>query len=171
MRNPTFLWIIVGIMLVLEIYVFQAVKMVLPVTSPRLRYTVIIIYWLICVLMLGTLFALPYLNYESWPKGIRTYVTAIIVGAFFSLPCSFVVRKVEHCFQYAGNASVVFRCYENNFTCRKKLLFFHEAIFRCRAGEVHTFKRNYFGWNISFCKRIVVLVSDSACVTIPSVCS
>ena len=83
MRNPTFLWIIVGIMLVLEIYVFQAVKMVLPVSSPRLRFTVIVIYWLLSVLMLGTLFALPYLNYESWPKPIRTYVTAIIVGAFF----------------------------------------------------------------------------------------
>jgi uncharacterized protein len=37
MRNPTFLWIIVGIMLVLEIYVFQAVKMVLPAAHPRLR--------------------------------------------------------------------------------------------------------------------------------------
>ena len=85
MRNPTFLWIIVGIMLVLEIYVFQAVKMVLPASSPRLRLTVIVIYWLFSVLMLGTLLALPYLNYESWPKHIRTYVFAIIVGAFFSM--------------------------------------------------------------------------------------
>src|SRR5687768_2631371 len=85
MRNPTFLWIIVGIMLVLEIYVFQAVKMVLPVSSPRLRFAIIIIYWLIATLMLGTLFALPYLNYESWPKPVRAYVTAIIVGSFFSL--------------------------------------------------------------------------------------
>jgi uncharacterized protein len=85
MRNPTFLWIIVGIMLVLEIYVFQAVKMVLPVSSPRLRFAIIITYWLIATLMLGTLFALPYLNYESWPKPVRAYVTAIIVGSFFSL--------------------------------------------------------------------------------------
>lgn len=85
MRNPTFLWIIVGIMLVLEIYVFQAVKMVIPASSPRLRMTLFVIYWLFGVLMVGTLFALPYLNYESWPKQLRTYVFAIIVGAFFSL--------------------------------------------------------------------------------------
>ena len=85
MRNPTFLWIIVGIMLVLEIYVFQAVKMVLPASSPRFRLTIIVIYWLFAALMLGTLMALPYLNYESWPKHVRTYVFAILVGAFFSM--------------------------------------------------------------------------------------
>src|SRR5678809_831677 len=85
MRNPTFLWIIVGIMLVLEIYVFQAVKMVLPASSPRLRLAIIVIYWLVAVLMLGTLMGLPYSNYESWPKHLRTYVFALLVGAFFSM--------------------------------------------------------------------------------------
>ena len=85
MRNPTFLWIIVGIMLVLEIYVFQAVKMVLPASQPRLRLTIFVIYWIVSVLMLGTLISFPYLNYESWPKPLRSYVLAIIVGAFFSM--------------------------------------------------------------------------------------
>jgi predicted MPP superfamily phosphohydrolase len=35
--------------------------------------------------MLGTLISFPYLNYESWPKPLRSYVLAIIVGAFFSM--------------------------------------------------------------------------------------
>jgi uncharacterized protein len=85
MRNPTFLWIIFGIMLVLEIYVFQAVKMVLPPSQPRLRITIFVIYWVISALMLGTLLSFPYLNYDTWPKQLRTYVLAIIVGAFFSM--------------------------------------------------------------------------------------
>lgn len=85
MRNPTFLWIIVGIMLILEIYVFQAVKMVLPASQPRLRLSIFVIYWMVSILMLGTLLAFPYLNYEAWPKQLRTYVFAIIVGAFFSM--------------------------------------------------------------------------------------
>lgn len=85
MRNPTFLWIIVAIMLILEIYVFQAIKMVIPASSPRLRLTIIVIYWILSVLMLGTLLAFPYLNYESWPKQFRTYLFSLIVGAFFSL--------------------------------------------------------------------------------------
>jgi predicted MPP superfamily phosphohydrolase len=74
----------VGIMLVLEIYVFQAVKMVLPSTS-RFRMTIIVMYWFLSVLVLGTLIAFPLLNYESWPKPLRTYIFSIIVGAFFSL--------------------------------------------------------------------------------------
>lgn len=30
MRNPGFLWIIIGIMVVLNLYIFQAVKVVAP---------------------------------------------------------------------------------------------------------------------------------------------
>src|SRR5688572_23242169 len=84
MRNPAFLWIIIGIMLLLDIYVFQAVKMVLPINSPRLRMFIVVIYWLFAVLTLGTLIAFPYLNYESWPKNVRAYVFSLLVAAFFS---------------------------------------------------------------------------------------
>lgn len=83
MRNPSFLWIIIGIMVLLDIYLFQAVKMVLP-ASGRFRTTIIVIYWLFAMLTLGTLIAFPYLNYESWPKQLRTYVFSILVAAFFS---------------------------------------------------------------------------------------
>jgi uncharacterized protein len=84
MRNPTFLWIIVGIMLLLEIYVFQALKLVVPPTSPRLRLVISAVYWLFALSMVGTLIAFPYLNYESWPKQFRTYLFSLIVAAFFS---------------------------------------------------------------------------------------
>ncbi len=84
MRNPTFLWIIVGIMLVLEIYIFQAVKIVLPATQPRLRLTIFVIYWIISILLLVSLLSFPYL-YETFPKQLRSYLLAIIVGAFFSM--------------------------------------------------------------------------------------
>jgi hypothetical protein len=84
MRNTSFLWVVVGIMLLLDIYVFQALKVVLPATSPRLRLTIIVIYWALAVLMLATLIAFPYLNYESWPRQLRTYVFSLLVAAFFS---------------------------------------------------------------------------------------
>ena len=84
MRNPSFLWIIFGIMLLLDIYLFQAVKYVLPTGSPKLRLTIIVIYWTVAVLMLAVLFAFPYVNYEAWPRQVRTYVFALLVAAFFS---------------------------------------------------------------------------------------
>src|SRR5689334_15328528 len=111
MRNPTFLWIIVGIMLVLEIYVFQAVKMVLPAGHSRLRISVYVIYWLVSVLMAGTLLALPYLNYESWPKPLRTYVVALIVGAFFSMVIASVFLAVDDLRR--GATWVIIRLFRN----------------------------------------------------------
>src|SRR4051812_19499534 len=84
MRNPAFLWIIIGIMVVLDIYVFQAVKMILPSSSPRLRTFVIILYWVFAIVTLGTLIAFPYVNFENWPKSVRTYIFSLLVAIFFS---------------------------------------------------------------------------------------
>lgn len=85
MRNPAFVWIVVGIMLALEIYVFQAIKLVIAPASPRIRMTVIVIYWFLSILMLGCLLTLPYLDWDSLPKKLRTYLFASIIGAFLSL--------------------------------------------------------------------------------------
>jgi uncharacterized protein len=84
MRNPTFLWIIVGIMLLLDIYVYQAVKLVLPSNSHRVRLTIIVIYWILSVVVLALLITFPYVNYEAWPKQVRTYLFSLVVAAFFS---------------------------------------------------------------------------------------
>jgi len=82
MRNSGFLWIVVALMFLLDLYVFQAIKIVLPLSSPRWRLTIIIAYWLIAILAIVVVAALPYLRYETWPKAIRTYVIAIIIGLF-----------------------------------------------------------------------------------------
>ncbi|MFT3824263.1 MAG: metallophosphoesterase [Chitinophagaceae bacterium] len=84
MRNSGFLWVVVGIMILLDIYIYQAIKVVLPTSSPRLRLTVIIIYWILSAVSVITLAVLPYLNYESLPRMLRTYLFAIVVGLFFS---------------------------------------------------------------------------------------
>lgn len=83
MRNSGFLWIMIGIMVLLDLYVFQAVRAVAP-SSPKLRLTVFIVYWTISVGCLTILILLPNINYENWPKASRTYIFATIVGLFFS---------------------------------------------------------------------------------------
>ena len=82
MRNSGFLWIVVALMFLLDLYVFQAVKVVLPVSSPKWRLAIVIAYWLIAILAIVVVAALPYLRYETWPKLMRTYVIAIIIGLF-----------------------------------------------------------------------------------------
>jgi len=82
MRNSGFLWIVVALMFVLDLYVFQALKVILPVSSGRLRFGLVIGYWLIAALAIVIVAALPYLRFETWPKLMRTYVLAIIIGLF-----------------------------------------------------------------------------------------
>lgn len=83
MRNSGFLWVILGIMLLLDIYIFQVIKSVTPAAG-RMRIVIFVAYWMLSVAVLGILLAMPYSNYASWPKPVRTYVFAIIVGLFFS---------------------------------------------------------------------------------------
>ena len=83
MRNPGFLWIMIGLMAILDLYIFQAVKFIAP-SSPKLRMGIFIVYWVFAAISLGILILLPYINYENWPRTVRTYVFAIVIGLFFS---------------------------------------------------------------------------------------
>ena len=82
MRNPGFLWIMIGLMALLDVYIFQAVKFIAP-GSPKLRMGIFILYWTLAAISLAILILLPYINYENWPKAVRTYVFAIVIGLFF----------------------------------------------------------------------------------------
>lgn len=95
MRNPTFFIILISIMLVLEFYVFQAVKMVVPPTAHRLRVIVAVTYWLIGLAILGTFVAMVFTNYDSWPKTLRIYALAIVVGTFLSLVLASLFLAVD----------------------------------------------------------------------------
>lgn len=84
MRNTGILWIIALIMAVMDIYVFQVVRMLAQSASPRARIIVFLVYWLISAFALLLMIILPYVNYSNWPKPIRTYLFAIMIGLFFS---------------------------------------------------------------------------------------
>jgi uncharacterized protein len=84
MRNSSFLWVIIGLMLLMDIYVFQAVKIIIPGTSHRLRTTIFVIYWTVAGVALATMLSFPFVDVQTWPKQLRTYVFSILVGLFFS---------------------------------------------------------------------------------------
>jgi uncharacterized protein len=84
MRNTRFLWIIVAITILLDIYVFQALKTVSHHLSPKSRYILYAIYWTLSIAAIVLLLVLPYVNYSNWPKSIRTYLFATLVGLFFA---------------------------------------------------------------------------------------
>lgn len=84
MRNSGFWWVIIGILVVLDIYVYQAIKVVLPEHSPKTRLFIIVLYWLISVTVVGILVMMPFINFDNWPRAVRTYLFATTVGLFFA---------------------------------------------------------------------------------------
>jgi predicted MPP superfamily phosphohydrolase len=83
MRNSGFFWFILGTMVLLDIYTFQAIQVILP-PSGKMRLAIIITYWVISITAMIVMILMPNTNFALWPKWIRTYVFAIIVGLFFS---------------------------------------------------------------------------------------
>ena len=52
MRNPTFFLILLAVMILLDTYVFQAIKVVSYSASPKTKTIVYTIYWAISILAL-----------------------------------------------------------------------------------------------------------------------
>jgi uncharacterized protein len=84
MRNRGGWWIILIIMLLLDLYVFQVIKALASGASEKTRLVIYSVYWTVSIAAIGVMLLLPYLNYESWPKSVRTYLFATIVGLFFA---------------------------------------------------------------------------------------
>lgn len=105
MRNSGFLWIIIAILALLDIYVFQIVKVVSQSASGRAKTIIYTVYWALSGITILLLILLPYLNYESWPKVIRTYTFATIVGLFFAKIIAvtfFLIDDIRRLVQWAS---------------------------------------------------------------------
>ncbi len=84
MRNRSGWWVIIIIMLLLDLYVFQVVRALASGASERTKMIVFTAYWTVSIAAVVVMILLPFLNYENWPKTLRTYLFATIVGLFFA---------------------------------------------------------------------------------------
>jgi predicted MPP superfamily phosphohydrolase len=83
MRNSGFFLFLLGLMAVLDIYVFQVLQVVLP-TSSKARLAITVGYWVIAAAAMVYVFSMPYINYESWPRWVVSYSRAIVFGLLLS---------------------------------------------------------------------------------------
>jgi len=72
--------ILVVFILLIDIYVFQAVRAAVYMSNSRVRTIVYSIYWFISISGLLTIALLPYVNWHDWPANVRSYVMAILMG-------------------------------------------------------------------------------------------
>lgn len=84
MRNTPFWWILIGFMVLLDIYFFQALKVVASNTSARTKTIIYTSYWIISIAAIVVLLILPYIQFDKQAKLFRTTIFAMIAGLFFA---------------------------------------------------------------------------------------
>ncbi|MCW3463752.1 metallophosphoesterase [Chitinophaga nivalis] len=72
--------ILVIFLLLLDIYVFQAIRAIVYTSAPRVRNITYSIYWVISLGTVAIILLLPYINWENWPPTFKSYVIALFMG-------------------------------------------------------------------------------------------
>ena len=76
--------IFILVMLLIDWYVFQALRVVTHQVSPRARWIIFGVYWAITVAVVASILLAPVINLDNLPKIFRTYFFAIIIGLFLA---------------------------------------------------------------------------------------
>ena len=111
MRSPTFVAIILAIMILLDTYVYQAIKVVSSSASPKTKTIIYSVYWGISILAIIGFLIFVLTGPEFLPKKLRTYLFATVVGLFFGKLISvifFLVDDVRRLIQW-GAGKLFFR--------------------------------------------------------------
>lgn len=84
MRNSPTWWVLIGLIILLDLYFFQALRIVTQPAAPRARTIIHTSYWVVSIAILLLLILLPYLHFERLSRVTRTTLFAIIAGLFFA---------------------------------------------------------------------------------------
>lgn len=84
MRNTTTWWIIALVMFLLDLYVYQALRIVSQNATEKTRMVIHIAYWVISALTLATILSFPYVQALQTSRVFRNYIFSILVGLFFA---------------------------------------------------------------------------------------
>ncbi len=84
MKNGFAWWIIAFLLLVLDVYVFQAVKTVSQHQNSLQKNIIQGIYWGFSIVTIALLLSMPYLQSLQTNKFFRNYIFSIIAGLFFA---------------------------------------------------------------------------------------
>ena len=84
MRSPIGVFIFVLVMLILDSYIFQAIKTVCQSASPKTKSIVYIIYWTITVLAVTGFLVFALTDQQLLPRKLRSYLFALVIGLFLA---------------------------------------------------------------------------------------
>lgn len=84
MRNSKAWWFIIGILVIIDVYIFSVLRSVTHYNSDRTRLILYTAYWVVSGASLVILVLFPYVTFFRTHVIFRNYVFAIIVGLFFA---------------------------------------------------------------------------------------
>ena len=84
MRTPFGSFIVVLIMILLDIYVFMAIKSVSHSAGSKMRTIIFSVYWAISIIAIIGLLIFIFTGPEFLPKKVRTYLFASILAFVFA---------------------------------------------------------------------------------------
>jgi uncharacterized protein len=111
MRNAGFILIVALVMAAIDFYVFQVVKMLCQGSSQRTKSIIFTTYWTVSIAIILLFIFLPFFNTERWPKNLRNYLFATIIGFFFAKLLAsvfFLIDDMRRGIQW-GVAKIFFR--------------------------------------------------------------
>ena len=74
-------WVL-GILVLIDLYVFQAVKAIVHFSSHRVKFWSYLSYWVITGIGLAFILFFPLLHIETWPKTLRGVVLSLVLGLY-----------------------------------------------------------------------------------------
>ena len=98
-------WLFIITMVLIDLYVFQSLKLVTSALSPKWRLGIHAAYWSFTAAAVILFLVIPYVQFENIPKFIRIYVIAILFGFFiakFIAMIFFLVDDVRRILQWGG---------------------------------------------------------------------
>ncbi len=105
MRNSPFWWIFLGFMLLIDLYFFQAVRVLTHSASPRTRLWIHSGYWTLSVVAILMLVLLPYLHIDKQSRLAKSTLFSMIAGIFIAKLIAslfFLVDDLRRGLQWAG---------------------------------------------------------------------
>jgi uncharacterized protein len=82
-------------MLLLDFYVFQAIKVVSQNAAKRTRTVIFITYWVLSLSAFIVFVLLPFLNLDNFSKGLRSVVFALVAALFFAKMAAAIFLLVD----------------------------------------------------------------------------
>jgi uncharacterized protein len=97
--------IFIIIMLLIDWYVFQAVKLVSQQAATKIKVLIYGLYWSVTLFALAIFLFGSMMNLDNWPKSLRTYIFATLIGLFigkFIAATVFMVDDLRRLLHWGG---------------------------------------------------------------------